>query len=269
MAVTSALLPVEEIVRQLNAFQPAMLGGYPSCLELLVDEVRAGRLHLSPVIVMTGGEYLADSLRARLAEAFDCYVQTSYACTEGGSVACECREKCFHLNDDWLIVEPVDSENRPVPDGVRADKILLTNLYNFTQPYIRYEVTDRVTMHREPCSCGNPSPWLELEGRTDDVVSFTASGREVKIAPLTIYAVLTEVRELRRFQLIVSHENRAELRLEPSKGISREAAFSKAEAVLLSFLAAQGISNVEISLSDAMPRQQPGSGKFKHIINAG
>ena len=146
---------------------------------------------------------------------------------------------------------------------------LLTNLYNFTQPYIRYEVTDRATLHREPCPCGNPSPWLELEGRTDDVVSFTESGRKVKIAPLAIYAVLTEVRELRRFQLIVSHENRAELRLEPSEGISREAAFVKAEAVLLSFLAAQGVSTAAISLSDAMPRQQPGSGKFKHIINAG
>lgn len=33
---------------------------------------------------MTGGEYLSDDLRERLADAFHCYVQTSYACTEGG-----------------------------------------------------------------------------------------------------------------------------------------------------------------------------------------
>ncbi|MEN6564072.1 MAG: hypothetical protein ABFD11_11090 [Christensenella sp.] len=48
MAVTSALLPVGDIVRQLNSFQPAMLGGYPSSLELLIDEAKAGRLKNIP-----------------------------------------------------------------------------------------------------------------------------------------------------------------------------------------------------------------------------
>ena len=92
LAISSALYPVEKIVRQLNAFQPAMLGGYPSNLELLIDEAKAGRLNISPVIIMTGGEYLSDSLRQNLAETFHCYVQTSYSCTEGGTVACECRQ---------------------------------------------------------------------------------------------------------------------------------------------------------------------------------
>ena len=53
MAVTSALLPISQIVDELNAFQPAMLGGYPTILELLVDEQKSGRLHISPVIIMT------------------------------------------------------------------------------------------------------------------------------------------------------------------------------------------------------------------------
>ena len=156
LAVSSALYPVAEIVQQLNEFQPDMLGGYPSNLELLIDEAKEGRLQISPVIIMTGGEYLSDSLRNRLAETFHCYVQTSYACTEGGTVACECTQQHFHINDDWLIVEPVDAEGNPVPDGVLSDKIYLTNLYNYAQPYIRYEVTDRVIMHHEPCPCGNP-----------------------------------------------------------------------------------------------------------------
>ncbi|HML47570.1 MAG TPA: AMP-binding protein, partial [Clostridia bacterium] len=165
MGVTSALLPVPEIVKQLNRFQPAMLGGYPSNLELLIEKKRSGRLTISPALIMTGGEYLSDDLRARLSEAFECSVQTSYACTEGGTIACECRERRLHINDDWVIVEPVDRDNNPVPDGALSDKILLTNLYNFTQPIIRYEMTDRVVLHRELCACGNPSPWLTVEGR--------------------------------------------------------------------------------------------------------
>ncbi|WP_313129840.1 hypothetical protein [Anaerocolumna sp.] len=64
------------IVDELNAFQPAMLGGYPTILELLIDEQKCGRLRINPVIIMTGGEYLSNHLRERLSEVFQCYVQT-------------------------------------------------------------------------------------------------------------------------------------------------------------------------------------------------
>lgn len=64
IAIVSALAPTEQIVEKLNAYQPAMLGGYPSNLELLIEEQKSGRLHISPVIIMTGGEYLSAPLRS-------------------------------------------------------------------------------------------------------------------------------------------------------------------------------------------------------------
>lgn len=266
--VTSALLPIEEIVEQLNRFKPVMLGGYPSNLELLIDEKKSGRLHINPTIIMTGGEYLSENLRNELTNTFGCFVQTSYSCTEGGTIACECINHHFHVNDDWLFIEPVDHNNQPVPDGVQADKVLLTNLFNYTQPFIRYEITDRVIMHHEQCPCGNPSPWLTIEGRTDDVVRFVIDNtKEIKIPPLAIYATLKEVHSLRRFQVIVCAENKVELRLEPNDGVSKDVAFSQASKALLSFLASHKIDDVKIFLSNELPRQLPGSGKFKHIIN--
>ncbi len=268
MAVTSALKPIQEIVKELNAFKPAMLGGYPTILELLIDEQNSGRLNIHPVIIMTGGEYLSEDVRSRLSKAFNCYVQTSYSCTEGGTVACECTEHHFHVNEDWILVEPVDKDNRPVADGVQSDKILLTNLYNYTQPFIRYEVTDRVVMHHEKCPCGKTSPWLTLEGRTDDVVSFQESGCDIKIAPLALYAALKEVHGIVRFQLTVRKGNNAELRLVPKEGVVKQAAFEKARSALKDLLSLHGVTNVTITLSQEEPKQHPGSGKFKHIINA-
>lgn len=268
MAVTSALLPINQIVDELNAFQPAMLGGYPSNLELLAEKQQSGKLHISPVLIMTGGEYLSDELRYKLAKTFECYVQTSYSCTEGGTIACECAEHHFHINDDWLIVEPVDKNNHPVPAGVQADKILLTNLFNFTQPFIRYEVTDRVILHDEPCKCGNPSPWLTLEGRTDDVVNFLQNGTEIKLAPLAIYATLKEVHELQRFQIIAYSNNRVELRLDPMKGFTTQEAFDKAKSALVKFFSIHGLTDINVTLSDEKPKQDAVSGKFKHIIRA-
>jgi len=267
LAVSSALYPIKDIVSQLNEFQPAMLGGYPSHLELLVDEVKAGRLNISPVIIMTGGEYLSDDVRKKLADTFNCYVQTSYSCTEGGTVACECTNQHFHINDDWLIVEPVDADGNPVADGVLSEKIYLTNLYNYTQPFIRYEVTDRVIMHHEPCGCGNTAPWIELEGRTDDVTVFTEKGKVIRIAPLAIYAVLKEVHSIRRFQVLVYENNRVELRIEEKDDTDKSDAFNAAVESLNNYLINQGISDVKFTLSKQLPQQDPNSGKFKHIIN--
>ena len=266
IAVTSALLPTSEIVDRLNAFQPAMLGGYPSNLELLIDEQRAGRLHIAPVIIMTGGEHLSDALRKQLSDAFGCYVQTSYSCTEGGPIACECRAQHFHINDDWLIIEPVDAQNRPVEPGQRADKLLLTNLYNDTQPFIRYEVTDRVTLHAEPCPCGNPSPWLTLEGRTDDVLTLGNGAQAVKIAPLALYATLKQAHSLRRFQLVQISDSRLELRIAPLDGVAVEDAFAEAKNALQVFLQAHSLSDVVIQFSEKPPMQDA-SGKFKHIVS--
>ncbi len=266
IAVTSALLPISQIVKELNEFQPAMLGGYPSNLELLIDEQQSGRLHISPVIIMTGGEYLSDTLRKRLSETFHCYVQTTYSCTEGGTIACECKMQHFHINDDWLIVEAVDKDNQPVPDGVLADKILLTNLYNYTQPFIRYELTDRIVMHHEPCACGNPSPYLTIEGRTDDVVCFTENGKKVRLAPLAIYATLKEVHALRKFQMIAHPDNKAELLIEPMENYDIQTAFQFASDALSDFFKLHGLSNITITLSADKPKQDPKSGKYKHII---
>ncbi|MDD3334447.1 MAG: phenylacetate--CoA ligase family protein [Eubacteriales bacterium] len=267
MAVTSALKPLAEIVKELNEFQPAMLGGYPTNLELLIDEQKSGRLHIHPVLVMTGGEYLSPELQQQLSEAFGCYVQTSYSCTEGGTVACECAQQHFHINDDWLIVEAVDQNNQPVADGVQADKLLLTNLFQFTQPMIRYEITDRAVMHHELCPCGNPSPWLELEGRTDDMLKLTQQGQPVRVPPLAVYAVLKEVHSLRRFQLVVHPGNVLELRVEPATGITPEQAFEQGAAALRTFLADYGVTTVRIEPSAVPPTQHASSGKFKHILS--
>lgn len=267
MAISSALYPIEKIVQQLNEFQPAMLGGYPSNLELLIEEAKSGRLNISPVIIMTGGEYLSFELREKLKEAFHCYVQTSYSCTEGGTVACECVNQHFHINDDWIIVEAVDKNGHPVKDGVKSDKIYLTNLYNYTQPFIRYEISDRVIMHHEPCGCGNCSPWIELEGRNDDVTVFNQGTNQIQVAPLALYAVLKEVHEIRRFQVVVYPENKIELRIEENRAENKIEVFEKTKVILKHYLKSLGIEQVFIFLSDKLPEQDAKSGKFKHVIN--
>lgn len=259
LGVEDVRKPIQDIVDSLNEFQPALLGGYPTALELLATEQLSGNLHISPKIINTGGEYLSENTRKVLSDTFGCYVQTNYACTEGGTIANECTAHHFHVNDDWVIVEPVDENNQPVPYGKQSAKILITNLANYIQPIIRFEITDRVIMHEGACPCGKNGTWLELEGRTDDILTFSNGKR---IAPLGLYAILKEIHEIQRFQLVQVERDVLALRLIAE---NREAAFAKAKEALEYYLKQENIE-AEICLSKGIPVVDRHSGKFKHVI---
>jgi phenylacetate-coenzyme A ligase PaaK-like adenylate-forming protein len=122
-------------------------------------------------------------------------------------------------------------------------------------------------MHHERCACGNPSPWLTVEGRTDDVLTFISLNGPVKVAPLPVYATLKEVEGLRRYQLVALGGNRIELRIEPAPGFTQNEAFDRAKIALSEYLKSHDISDLAVTLSKDAPRQLTGSGKFKHILN--
>ena len=248
--------PEDQIIKELNAFKPAMLSGYPSNLALLAE---FDELTIKPQVVITGGELLTDEIRKKLTDKFDCYVQTHYSCTEAGEIACECSEKHLHINEDWVIVEPVDKDNNPVGYGVRSDKVLITNLSNFIQPFIRYELTDRIIVHNEKCKCGKNTCWLEIEGRTDDILEFENG---VLIAPMSFYKILEEVEGVTRFQLVQRSKTKLELRLVANDKVK---AFDAATKALKDFLSGKALTNIEIVLSDELPMANKVSGKFNHI----
>ena len=248
--------PEAQIIEELNAFAPAMLSGYPSNLALLAD---AEELRIHPDVVITGGELLTEAVKGKLKNKFSCTVQTHYSCTEAGEIACECREGHLHINEDWVIVEPVDRDGKPVGDGVLSDRVLVTNLANRIQPFIRYELTDRIVVNSEPCRCGRNTRWLEIEGRTDDTLVLENG---VKVAPMSLYRILEEVKGVRRFQLVQTAPDTLELRLICE---NPDSAFAEAERELQAFFADRGVTNLKIRRSKQMPQADPVSGKFKHV----
>ena len=248
--------PEKDIIDRLNEFKPAMLSGYPSNLALLAD---FEELNIEPDVVITGGELLTADIRNKLIKKFGCYVQTHYSCTEGGEIACECKDGHLHINEDWIILEPVDKDNHPVKYGELSDKVLITNLSNYIQPFIRYEITDRVIVHNEKCSCGKNTLWLEIEVRTDDIFEFENG---IKIAPMSLYKILEEIKSIKRFQMIQRSLKELELRLLAD---DKEKSFTIAKKDLESFFNSKEIKDITILLSEDEPQANKISGKFKHF----
>lgn len=257
--------PLERLVQALNEFDPALVIGYPSALELLAGEQEAGRLHLRPVVVEASGESFAD--RSRVAAAFGPGVYNVYAASEFSPIALECSRGWLHVNSDWAILEPVEADYRPTPAGQPSHTVLLTNLANRVQPLIRYDLGDSVIARPGPCDCGNPLPAIRVAGRHDDVLHLeNASGATVSILPLAITAPIDDAPGVHRCQLVQSGPAVLRVRLVLEPQADADAVWQDLAARLARFLAGQGLANVRLVRAEEAPEQGGRSGKFHQVI---
>ncbi|KLV25590.1 hypothetical protein ABW02_15620 [Niallia circulans] len=263
----SIQFPLSTLVKELNEYQPALIGGYATAMEILAEEQKAGRLHIQPVAILLGGEKLYPNVRAKLESVFQARVLDLYGGTEATAMTFECEEGQFHVNTDWIIFEPVDEFYQPVPSGKQSHSVLITNLANRIQPLIRYELTDRVTMFSEPCKCGRPFPVVQVEGRTDDILKFsTSNGQIVHILPLALKTIVEEILGVRRFQLIQTAPDKLTVRLEVDEGNLRDQVWENVREALLDYFATQGLTNLSIEKSEELPQRHLKSGKYQHVL---
>jgi phenylacetate-CoA ligase len=196
-------LPLPQLVQALNQFQPTFLHVYPSVATWLADEQQAGRLRLSPQMLVTIGELRTPEMTQLLLDAFGVHPFNAYGCTEGlwGS-ECE-HHQGIHLFEDSTLVENVDPDGHPVPAGEPGARLLVTNLYNRVQPLLRLEVTDLVTLDPDACPCGRVLVRAStIHGRSDDVLSLPAGdGGRASVHPLQ-FALLTRDPQVREFQVV-------------------------------------------------------------------
>jgi phenylacetate-coenzyme A ligase PaaK-like adenylate-forming protein len=262
----SALTPIAELVRALNAFQPVIVGGYPSVLEVLSKEQEAGRLHIHPVLMNAAGETLWDTVRQHIATAFQCSVGNYYGSSEAIGLTFECKHKQLHVNSDWYILEPVDEHDQPVPPGQLSQSVLVTNLANRVQPIIRYKMGDRVNISPDTCPCGSPFPVIQVIGRTDEILSLpTIHGEVVQIFPLAISSIAEETPGVYSCQIIQIEPLKLKVRLAVIELGAEQSVWEALQERLEIYLTKQGIANVVIERAPEPPQLHPKSGKFQQV----
>lgn len=204
----SVLDSVDSIVARLNEFQPESMAGYPSMLSQLAVEQLQGRLHISPKHIITSAEMLTLENFHLLKQAFQCTVANNYCMTEGGEVAMANNTPHLHINEDWVIVEPVDSNLKPLDmsDDWSAG-VLITDLSNYVQPIIRYHVGDviRIKPSDEP---DNTLPIMEIQGRTFG--NYTICGKTFNVSGIFTKTELWP--DVVRFQFVQVADDTIEVR---------------------------------------------------------
>jgi phenylacetate-coenzyme A ligase PaaK-like adenylate-forming protein len=101
----------------------------------------------------------------------------------------------------------VDADGNPVPYGQLSHKVFLTNLSNFTQPLIRYEITDRVILREgKECGCGDERLWIDVEGRSPVLLQFTdENNKQIDISSISISMEMHKVCEKTELYQFILH----------------------------------------------------------------
>jgi phenylacetate-CoA ligase len=260
MCALSATQPLPELVARLNEFRPQTINVYPSVAALLAEEQRAGRLRVELESLSTSSEPLSPALRERLEHAFGVRPSNFYATTEG-LYGHECPEGSMHLFDDMCIVENVDEDYRPVPPGEVGSRLLVTNLFNRTQPLIRFEVTDLVAVEPEPCTCGRSLMRLRsLEGRAEDVLSLGG----VHVHPLQ-FGLVTADPDVREFQVVQQGDS---LRLRVALRNGATGAPARLQARVGARLEELGVARPSVEVETVEALERSAAGKLQVVVAA-
>lgn len=269
--ILSVLQPLRDVAAQLVRLDPTVLVTYPSAAEALAQLQLSGGLELHLREVWVGGEQMSAARRERVRAAFGCPVRNNYGASECFSIAWECSHGHLHLNDDWVVLEPVDEHLRAVPPGTLSHATLITNLANRTQPIVRYRLDDCVRLLPGRCDCGSGFTRLEVEGRSGDTLQLPDARRQpVAILPLALETAIEEGAHVTQFQ-VIDHVRRdghtLELRFEPAVTDPR-AAYARCRTAIGHYLAAQGVTATRCSFSAQPPWREPVSGKLRRVMQA-
>lgn len=207
-----------QYIAQMNAYRADAMVAYVNPLYELAQYILEHKIPVhKPSSILTGAEPLYPYQRAVIEQAFNCSVYNTYGCREVMLIAAECQQhKQLHINSDHLVVETVNEFGTNVV-GESGD-VLLTDLYNYGMPLIRYQNGDKATLHSGACQCGNPLPIMSsVDGRKLDVIK-TRSG---KLIPGELFPHLfKEFSSIYKFQVRQSQLDAITISLVTKVGVS-------------------------------------------------
>lgn len=186
----------EKVVRT----RPRLIEGYVGAVAEYATYLERHDLTIPPpAAVATTAAPLTSQMRARLEAAFGAPVYDEYRSSEVSWIAGECREQDgLHIFADARMIEIVDEDGDPVPDGTVGD-LIITDLTNRVFPTIRYRLGDRAALRAGACPCGSPLPLMEsVEGRAWDLIRLP-SGRVLAQRLAALFG--TNVSAVRLYQL--------------------------------------------------------------------
>ncbi len=163
---------MEKFLNEIRKFKPEVIKCFPNSLFIFAKFLKEkGVYDIKPRAVSCTGETLHDYQKELFKEVFQCPVFEKYGSFEVGVAACECSEhNGMHIFPDGVYFEFVNSDGEYAKPGELA-QLIVTDLFNYGFPLIRYKIGDVGVFSKETCPCGSPLPMIsKLFGRDRDIL---------------------------------------------------------------------------------------------------
>ncbi|TXG37143.1 phenylacetate--CoA ligase family protein [Seonamhaeicola maritimus] len=185
---------LESWLKTFKTYEFEYLNGYTSSIVQFAKFLERKTIVLKTIcpslkVCIVTSEILFDLDRILLQKQFGVPVINEYGASELDLIAFENINKKWIVNGETLFVEILDKNNNPVSFGEEG-RIVITSLFNKSQPFIRYDIGDIGVLSKESTI---KKPILEkLIGRTNDI-AILPSGK--KAPGLTFYYVTKSIIE--------------------------------------------------------------------------
>lgn len=152
---------LDGLVEIWNDFSPAaVIAGRRLIEQLAKHRARTGESLASPETLFSLGDLFPADARHELEAAFRTRLIGIYGVPGFPVVGSECHEHYgLHVNIDNLVAEVLNEDGTPTPWGEMGE-LVLTDLFNYAMPLIRYRSGRQVRSGWEACSCGRGLPLL-------------------------------------------------------------------------------------------------------------
>jgi len=254
---------MQQHLQRWNRYRPEVVVGYTNPLYEFARYCEAmGERPYAPKSIIVGAEKLHDFQRVTLEQVFGAPVFETYGSREFMLIGAECEQHAgLHLSQENLYVEILDDDGQPTPQGEEGN-IVITDLFNYGMPFIRYVNGDRAVAGLSQCSCGRGLPLLtKVVGRQLDTLN-TPDGR--KIPGEFFPHLLKEFPTIRRFQVVQQTPQRITLKLVVDGGLM----LADREFLLAEVRKCAGTAvEIDLQMVDDIPLSK--AGKHRVVVQTG
>lgn len=245
---------LSDYIDKLNQLNPHNITGYPSGVKMLAELQLKGKIDISPETVICGGEPLLENDIQIIKKAWNLKPLNYYASSESLMIGIKRpQDNNMYLMDDINYIE------------IKKDKTIITNLYNYTQPLIRYELSDVLKKSEVTEEDWPFSQIKNIIGRREEMIWFdNENGNREFLHPI----VLAEfyVKGLKKFQIIKLDEKSFLMKAIINNKFNKDEVKDKIRKRMGKLLSQKKMSNIDFKIQEVEKLEvDPTTGKFKLI----